>query len=87
MMYEGSQTHLHSLAGEKGGEILLGGEYIGRCNERDHMDVCVCASGKCVFYTDLPYFDFTCETLSSVPIFCKFMVLCYAFPFTPGLTG
>lgn len=49
--------------------------------------VCVCASEKCVFYTDLPYLDLTFETPSPVPSFYKFMAVCYAIPFTPGLIG
>lgn len=47
----------------------------------------VCASEKLMLYADLSYLDFTLETLSSGPIFCKSMALHYAFPFAPRSDG
>lgn len=80
-MRQGSQTHLHSLAGKKGCKIFPERRiYFKMCSE---MRETMCASEKLVLYTDLSYPDFILETLSSGPSFHKSMALRYAFPFAP----
>lgn len=86
MMYQGSQTHLHSLAGKKKGVEIFQGRQI-YFKIYSEMRGTVCASEKLMFYTHLSYLDFTLEPLSSGPGSLTAIVLSCAFPFAPRPDG